>query len=60
MCCAKPPGRRVSNRPRGPRAETLAHFDIPHLIAGGLAVQEHGYHRVTLDVDLVVPDIPIR
>jgi hypothetical protein len=38
-------------------AETLAHFDIPHLIAGGLAVQEHGYHRVTLDVDLVVPDI---
>jgi hypothetical protein len=37
--------------------ETLAHFDIPHLIAGGLAVQEHGYHRVTLDIDLVVPDI---
>jgi len=35
----------------------LAHFDIPHLLVGGLAVQEHGYHRVTLDVDLVVPDI---
>ena len=35
----------------------LASRDIPHLIAGGLAVQEHGYHRVTLDVDLVVPDI---
>ncbi len=35
----------------------LARFDIPHLLAGGLAVQEHGYHRVTLDVDLVVPDI---
>jgi hypothetical protein len=24
---------------------------------GGLAVQEHGYYRVTLDVDIVVPDI---
>jgi hypothetical protein len=38
-------------------AETLAHGDIPHLLVGGLAVQEHGYHRVTLDVDLVVPDV---
>jgi hypothetical protein len=38
-------------------AETLAHFDIPHLIVGGLAVQEHGYARVTLDVDIVVPDV---
>lgn len=35
----------------------LADREIPHLVAGGLAVQEHGYHRVTLDVDLVVPDI---
>src|SRR5881397_3437584 len=35
----------------------LAHFDIPHLIVGGLAVQEHGYPRLTLDVDIVVPDI---
>ena len=35
----------------------LAHFDIPHLVVGGLALQEHGYYRVTLDVDLVVPDI---
>ena len=35
----------------------LAHYEIPHLIAGGLAVQEHGYYRVTLDVDLVVPDV---
>jgi hypothetical protein len=30
---------------------------IPHLVAGGLAVQEHGFHRVTLDIDLIVPDI---
>jgi hypothetical protein len=37
--------------------EALAEHDIPHLVAGGLAVQEHGYHRVTLDVDLVVPDV---
>jgi len=25
-------------------------------IAGGLAVQEHGYPRTTIDVDLIVPD----
>ena len=35
----------------------LAERDVPHLLVGGLAVQEHGYHRVTLDVDIVVPDI---
>ena len=35
-------------------AEALAHFDIPHLIVGGLAVQEHGYPRLTLDVELYV------
>jgi hypothetical protein len=38
-------------------AAVLAHFDIPHLIVGGLAVQEHGYPRMTIDVDIVVPDI---
>jgi len=38
-------------------AEVLAHFDIPHLIVDGLAVQEHGYPRLTLDVDIVVPDV---
>lgn len=38
-------------------AEVLAHYDIPHLIVGGLAVQEHGYPRVTLNVDIVVPDV---
>ena len=37
--------------------EVLADFDIPHLIVGGLAVQEHGYPRVTIDVDIVVPDV---
>ena len=37
--------------------EVLAHWDIPHLIVGGLAVQEHGYERVTIDVDIVVPDV---
>lgn len=35
----------------------LANHQIPHLVAGGLAVQEYGYFRVTLDVDLIVPDI---
>lgn len=38
-------------------AATLAHYGIPHLIVGGLAVQEHGYPRLTLDVDIVVPDV---
>lgn len=35
----------------------LADNDIPHLIVGGVAVQEHGYPRVTIDVDIVVPDV---
>jgi hypothetical protein len=38
-------------------AAILADHDIPHLIAGGLAVQEHGYFRVTLDADIIVPDV---
>ncbi|HMP81120.1 MAG TPA: hypothetical protein PKA41_00260 [Verrucomicrobiota bacterium] len=37
--------------------ELLADHDIPHLIVGGLAVQEHGYPRVTMDVNIVVPDV---
>src|SRR5579859_74084 len=35
----------------------LADHDIPHLIVGGLAVQEHGYPRMTIDVNIVVPDV---
>ena len=38
-------------------ASTLAEHGIPHLIVGGLAVQEYGYQRVTIDVDIVVPDV---
>lgn len=38
-------------------AELLADHEIPHLIVGGFAVQELGYPRVTLDVDIVVPDV---
>lgn len=37
--------------------EVLSDHDIPHLIAGGLAVQEHGYPRMTIDVDIIVPDV---
>ena len=37
--------------------ELLAHWDVPHYVVGGLAVQEHGYYRVTIDVDIVVPDV---
>jgi hypothetical protein len=35
----------------------LALFEIPHLVCGGFAVQEHGYPRFTVDVDLIVPDV---
>lgn len=35
----------------------LADHDIPHLIVGCVAVQEHGYPRVTIDVDVVVTDV---
>lgn len=38
-------------------AAALADYGIPHLIVGGIAVQEHGYPRVTIDVDIVVPDV---
>jgi hypothetical protein len=37
-------------------AGRLADHLIAHLIVGGIAVQEHGYPRVTIDVDMVVPD----
>ena len=35
----------------------LSDHGIPNLIAGGLAVQLHGYPRTTVDVDIVVPDV---
>jgi len=35
----------------------LALFDIPHYVCGGFAVQEHGYPRFTVDVDIIVPDV---
>lgn len=38
-------------------ASQLAQAGIPHLIVGGLAVQQHGYPRTTVDVDIVVPDV---
>lgn len=44
---------QVANR----AVAVLAQAGIPHLVVGGLAVQAHGYHRTTLGVDLVVPDV---
>ena len=35
----------------------LAYHQVPTLVAGGLAVQEHGYFRVTTDADIIVPDV---
>lgn len=32
-------------------------FNIPHNVCGGFAVQEHGYPRFTVDVDIIVPDV---
>ena len=37
--------------------DILAHHAVPHLVVGGLAVQEHGYFRVTTDCDIVVGDV---
>ena len=33
---------------------TLAAHDIPHLIVGGVAVQEHGYPRVTIYPEFIL------
>lgn len=32
-------------------------FHIPHYVCGGFAVQEHGFPRLTVDVDIIVPDV---
>ena len=37
--------------------KVLKLFDIPHYVCGGFAVQERGYPRFTVDVDLIVPDV---
>lgn len=37
--------------------DILCRHGVPHLVAGGLAVQEHGFCRVTLDADIIVPDV---
>src|SRR5438876_5813905 len=39
--------------------KVLALFDIPHYVCGGFAVQEHGYPRFTVDVDIIVPDVEL-
>ena len=37
--------------------KVLALFHIPHYVCGGFAVQEHGYPRFTVDVNIIVPDV---
>src|SRR5712691_6084403 len=37
--------------------KVLKLFNIPHYVCGGFAVQEHGYPRYTVDVDIIVPDV---
>ncbi len=39
--------------------KVLGLFDIPHYVCGGFAVQERGYPRFTVDVDLIVPDVAL-
>lgn len=34
-------------------------FKIPHFVCNGFAVQEHGYPRFTVDVDIIVPDVEL-
>src|SRR6266571_6579294 len=37
--------------------KVLKLFNIPHYVCGAFAVQEHGYPRYTVDVDIIVPDV---
>ena len=37
--------------------QVLNRFNIPPFVSGGFAVQEHGYPRFTVDVDIIVPDV---
>ena len=37
----------------------LADHGMANMLAGGLAVQLHGYPRTTVDVDIIVPDIQL-
>jgi hypothetical protein len=39
--------------------KVLALFHIPHYVCGGFAVQEYGYPRFTVDVDIIVPDVDL-
>lgn len=39
--------------------KVLKLFNIPHYVCGGFAVQEHGYPRFTVDVDIIVPDVEV-
>lgn len=40
----------------GRLAELLSKDNIPHFIIGGYAVQEYGYARTTIDIDMIVPN----
>ena len=37
--------------------KVLKLFNIPHYVCGAFAVQEHGWPRYTVDVDIIVPDV---
>jgi hypothetical protein len=37
--------------------KVLKLFQVPHYVCGGFAVQERGYPRFTVDVDIIVPDV---
>ena len=39
--------------------KVLKLFKIPHYVCGGFAVQEHGYPRYTVDVDIIVPNVQL-
>src|SRR6266496_4445919 len=39
--------------------KVLKLFNIPHYVCGGFAVQEHGFPRLTVDVNIIVPDVQL-
>jgi hypothetical protein len=49
-------GTTALTRTLGKAVGVLAEWGIPHYVCGGFAVQEHGYPRMTIDVDIIVPN----
>ncbi len=50
-------GSNALGRTMRKAVRVLAEANIPSLVVGGYAVQDHGYARFTSDGDIVVPNV---